>query len=154
VEIVPLHGSLDADAQDRALRPSGRRRVILATNIAETSLTVPGVSTVVDTDLQKLARYDAERAIDALALERVTLDSADQRAGRAARPGPGVARRLWDARDRLRPHPEPEVHRVARSGALLGVLASGSDPLHFDWFEALTPVGHQLRRFPLHPRAT
>ena len=80
-EVLPLHGSLDGDAQDAALRPSARRRVILATNLAETSLTVPGVSTVVDGGLVKVARYDAERGIDHLVTERVTLDSADQRAG-------------------------------------------------------------------------
>ena len=72
VEVVPLHGSLDADAQDLALRPSSRRRVIVATNIAETSLTVPGVTAVVDAGLHKVARYDADRGIDSLETERIT----------------------------------------------------------------------------------
>jgi len=174
-ELVPLHGSLDADAQDRALQPAPRRRVVLATNIAETSLTVPGVSVVIDTGLQKVARYDAARAIDTLVLERVTLDSADQRAGRAARLGPGVAIRLWDERDRLRPAREPEVHRVDLAATVLSVLAAGNRLDDFDWFEApssdrvaaalsllrrlgavadltVTPLGHRLRRLPLHPR--
>src|SRR5262249_41929132 len=96
VEVVPLHGSLDADGQDLALRPSPRRRIVVATNIAETSLTVPGVTAVVDTGLQKIARYDAERGIDSLETERVTADAADQSAGRAGRVAPGIARRLWD----------------------------------------------------------
>ncbi|MCC7176757.1 MAG: ATP-dependent helicase HrpB [Acidobacteria bacterium] len=175
VEIVPLHGSLDADAQDHALQPSVRRRVVLATNIAETSLTVPGVAVVIDTGLQKVARYDAERAIDELVLERVTMDSADQRAGRANRLGPGIARRLWDERDRLRPEREPEIHRVDLASTVLAILVTGTRPERFEWYEApaperveaalsllgrlgavsqlgVTPLGHQLRRLPLHPR--
>lgn len=175
VDLLPLHGSLDADAQDRAIGPGPRRRVVFATNIAETSLTVPGVSIVIDTGLQKVARYDAERAIDTLVLERVTDDSATQRAGRAARLGPGVARRLWDSRDRLRAAREPEIHRVDLAGVLLNLIAMGHRPAGFPWFEApdpgrvdaalvllerlgaldgttITPMGDQLRRFPMHPR--
>lgn len=175
VDLLPLHGSLDAEAQDRAIRPGPRRRVVFATNIAETSLTVPGVSIVVDSGLQKVARYDAERAIDALTLERVAEDSATQRAGRAARLGPGVARRLWDPRDRLRAVREPEIHRVDLSGVLLGLMAAGNRAEDFPWYEApapdridaarlllvrlgaidgsrVTAPGHQLRRFPLPPR--
>ena len=136
VELVPLHGSLDASEQDRALSPDpARRRVIIATNVAETSLTVPGVSAVIDSGLQKVARYDADRAIDSLTTERITLDSADQRAGRSARLGPGLVRRLWDARDRLRPHREAEIHRVDLSSVLLSILAWGSSPGSFEWFD-------------------
>ena len=175
VDLLPLHGSLDADAQDLALRPSARRRVVMATNIAETSLTVPGVSVVIDTGYQKVARYDAERAIDALVIERVTRDSADQRAGRAARLGPGLVRRLWDERDRLKPAREPEVHRVDLAGTVLSILAAGNRMDQFEWFEppapgrtaaalsllrrlgavqdlTVTSLGHRLRRLPLHPR--
>jgi ATP-dependent helicase HrpB len=175
LDLLPLHGSLGADAQDRALVPGARRRVVMATNIAETSLTVPGVSLVVDGGWQKVARYDAERAIDALVLERVTADSAAQRAGRAARLGPGRAWQLWDARDRLRPAREPEIDRVDLAGVVLGLMAAGNAPESFHWFEApspervdaarellerlgaidgtrVTPLGHQLRRLPLHPR--
>jgi ATP-dependent helicase HrpB len=176
VDVVPLHGSLDSDAQDLALSPEvSRRRIILATNVAETSLTVPGVSAVIDTGLQKVARYDAERAVDALTLERVTLDSADQRAGRAARLGPGTVRRLWDARDRLRPHREPEIDRVDLAGALLAIMAWGASPRTFEWFDRpsndridaamsllerlgavqadhITSMGRTLQRLPLHPR--
>jgi ATP-dependent helicase HrpB len=180
VDVVPLHGSLDAEAQDRAIRPGPRRRVILATNIAETSLTVPGVTAVVDTGLHKVARYDPERGIDSLEVERITADSADQRAGRAGRVGPGRVRRLWDARDRLRPHREPEILRVDLAAAALDVIGWGGDPRTLDWFEApppeavdaalallarlgaverapgapprLTPLGRTLGRLPLHPR--
>jgi ATP-dependent helicase HrpB len=177
VEIVPLYGTLDAGDQDRALRdsPSGRRRIVVATNIAETSLTVPRVTGVVDSGLHKVARYDAGRAIDSLETERITQDSADQRAGRAGRIAPGVACRLWDPRDRLRPHREPEIHRVDLSSAVLDVIAWGGRPRDLEWFDPpraeaidaasallerlqavksgkLTEIGRQMRRLPLHPR--
>ena len=134
-DVLPLHGSLDADAQDLALRPSPRRRVIVATNIAETSLTVPGVTAVVDSGLHKVARYDADRGIDSLETERITADAADQRAGRAGRIAPGVVRRLWDARDRLRPRREPEIHRIDLASTALDVIAWGGDPHTLEWFE-------------------
>lgn len=176
VEVVDLHGSLTAREQDAALSDAGgRRRVILATNIAETSLTVPGVSTVIDSGLHRVARYNAERAVDALVTERITQDSADQRAGRAARLGPGLAVRLWDARDRLRPHREAEIHRVDLSGVLLAIAEWGATAEDFDWFDRpgadriavavtlleqlgalaggkVTPLGSQMQALPLSPR--
>ena len=179
LHVVPLHGSLGAEAQDDAIRQVTQRRIILATNIAETSLTVPGVSVVIDTGQVKVARYDAERGVDSLSLERVTQDSADQRAGRAARLGPGIARRLWDSRDRLRPHREPEIARVDLAGPLLDLLGWGADPGSFEWFETppakrvqaalrvlerlgaiehagasprVSALGRLLQRIPLHPR--
>ena len=179
IDVVPLHGSLEGDAQDEAIRPAQRRRIILATNIAETSLTVPGVSVVIDTGQVKVARYDAARGVDSLTLERVTQDSADQRAGRAARRGPGLVRRLWDRRDRLRPHREPDIARVDLASPLLDLLTWGADPDSFGWFEApppdrleaalrllrrleaiddlgtaprVTALGRRLQRIPLHPR--
>src|SRR5581483_609032 len=130
-EVLPLHGSLDVDAQERALAPAPRRKVILATNIAETSLTVEGVTTVIDSGLQKVLRFDPETAIDHLVTERVSRDSADQRAGRAGRTAPGHAIRLWDERDILRLHREPEVRRVDLSSAVLDILAWGGDPKTF-----------------------
>jgi ATP-dependent helicase HrpB len=170
-----LHGSLDADAQDEVLRPSADRKIILATNVAETSLTVEGVTDVVDAGLHKVVRYDGERAFDRLQTERIPQDSADQRAGRAGRTQPGRALRLWDVRDRLRPHREAEIARVDLARPLLEVLAWGGDPRTFEWFEAppaervdaalellarlgavrgdrLTPLGETLRELPLHPR--
>jgi len=179
IDIVPLHGSLDGQAQDAALQGVDRRRIILATNIAETSLTVPGVSAVIDTGTVKVARYDADRGVDSLTLERITMDSADQRAGRAARLGPGLVRRLWNAHDRLRAHREPEIVRVDLAAPVLDLLAWGADPLSFEWFEMpsadriqaafrllyrlgaidrdssgarITGLGRQLQRIPLHPR--
>ena len=176
IGVVPLYGSLDADAQDRALQPSSQRRIVVATNIAETSLTVPGVTAVIDSGLQKIARYDADRGIDSLETERVTADAADQRAGRAGRIAPGIALRLWDSRDRLRRHREPDIQRIDLGATALDVIAWGGDPRTFEWFEApprdaidaalallerlglvaadgrLTAVGEQVRRIPLHPR--
>ena len=176
-DLVPLYGALDGAEQDSALRGSaaGRRRIVVATNIAETSLTVPGVTAVVDSGLQKVARYDADRAIDSLTTERISEDSADQRAGRAGRIAAGVVRRLWDARDRLRPHREPEMHRVDLSSTVLDVIASGSDPRRLEWFDPprpesldaafgllerlgavrsgrLTDLGRDIARLPIHPR--
>ena len=175
VEVVPLHGTLPAAAQDDAIAPVERRRVILATNLAETSLTVPGVSAVVDTGLHKVARYDPDRGVDSLQTERISKDAADQRAGRAGRLGPGLAIRLWSGSDRLRAHREPEIHRIDLSGPVLDVLAWGGDPHSFEWFEKpadarieaafdlldrlgatarrrLTELGRRMQRLPLSPR--
>jgi len=175
IEIVPLHGSLDPSEQDRAVAPVSNRRVILATNIAETSLTVPGVTAVVDTGMHKVARYDPDRAIDSLESERISLDSADQRAGRAARLGAGIAWRLWHQAAKLRPHREPDIHRIDLSGPLLDVLAWGGEPRTLAWFDrpaedalgagmallerldavdghGLTPLGRRMHRLSIHPR--
>jgi ATP-dependent helicase HrpB len=177
VDLIPLHGSLPANEQDDALRPgaAGRRRIVVATNVAETSVTVPGVTAVVDSGLQKVARYDADRAIDSLEIERITQDAADQRAGRAGRTAPGTVCRLWDAHDRLRPHRDAEIHRVDLSSTVLDIAAWGGDARTVEWFEppradalesamalldrlgamkdgALTALGRELQRLPLHPR--
>lgn len=175
IEVLPLHGGLTAEAQDAALEPGSARRVVLATNIAETSLTVPRVHAVVDGGLQKVARYDAVRGLDHLVTERITADAAAQRAGRAGRLGPGQVIRLWDGQDRLRPFREPEIHRVDLAPLLLAVLAWGT----FDevrWLDApdparvhtatmllarlglvtaegrLTEDGRIVQRLPVHPR--
>ena len=95
VVVVPLHGSLPSDEQDRALRPSDRRKVVLATNIAETSLTIDGVTTVVDAGLARVAGYDPVRGLDRLELERISRASSDQRAGRAGRTAPGPTRSIF-----------------------------------------------------------
>jgi ATP-dependent helicase HrpB len=173
--VVPLHGGLEAREQDAALSESARRKVILATNIAETSITIEGVTEVVDSGLHKVLRFDPERGVDRLDTERISADSAAQRTGRAGRTGPGTAVRLWDERDRLRPHREPEVQRIDLAGAVLDVLAWGGDLRRFDWFEPppqdrlqqamdllallgavhhgrMSALGQSLRRFPLHPR--
>jgi ATP-dependent helicase HrpB len=133
--VLPLHGTLHVDEQERAITPAARRKVILATNVAETSLTVEGVTDVIDSGTHKILRFDASTGVDHLLTERISLDSADQRAGRAGRTRPGRATRLWDERDILRPHREPEVRRVDLAGTLLDIIAWGGDPETFDWFE-------------------
>ena len=173
--VLPLHGQLDVDAQERALAPAPRRKIILATNVAETSLTVEGVTDVIDGGLHKILRFDPESGVDHLVTERISLDSTEQRAGRAGRTAPGRAIRLWDARDILRPHREPEIRRVDLASTVLDLIAWGGDPRTFDWFEALPPerldaaidlltqlgaiadgkltkIGHEIQRYPLHPR--
>ena len=178
VPVLPLHGGLSADEQDAALQPTGGTRIVLATNLAETTLTVPDVTVVVDTGLHKVSRHDAGRGIDSLETERVTQDSADQRAGRAGRVRAGRVVRLWDARDRLRPHREPEIARVDLAAVVLDVLGWGGDPRTLGWFEPppahalefafgllerlgaidigatgrLTAIGRTLQRLPVHPR--
>ena len=133
--VLPLHGSLDVDAQERALAPASQRKVILATNIAETSLTVEGVTDVIDSGVHKVLRFDPDTAVDHLVVERIAGDSAEQRAGRAGRTQPGRAIRLWDSRDILRPHREPDIHRVDLAPSLLDIIAWGGDPRTFAWFE-------------------
>lgn len=138
LEVVPLHGALDAAAQDRALLPGTRRRVVLATNIAETSLTVPRVSAVIDTGLVKQPRFDPAAGLDRLELVRISRSSADQRAGRAGRLGPGRALRLWSAADHagLPEADLPEIRRLDLAPALLAVLSfHPGDPGRFAFFE-------------------
>jgi len=149
--VLPLHGSLSFFDQDRALRPSDRRKVILSTNVAETSLTIDGVTTVIDSGLARVVRYDAERGIDRWELGRISRAAADQRAGRAGRTGPGRCIRLWSERDqRGRPEFEqPEIHRVDLSATVLALHAWGvSDPARFRWYDPPSPdrleSGHRL----------
>ena len=165
-DVLPLHGSLDVDAQERALAPSSRRKIILATNIAETSLTVEGITTVVDTGVHKVLRFDPETAVDHLVKERISRDSAEQRAGRAGRTAPGLAVRLWHEHDVLNPHREPEIRRVDLAAALLDIIGWGADPRTFEWFERppeyrieaglnlleMIHADEKVRAFPMHPR--
>jgi ATP-dependent helicase HrpB len=165
--VLPLHGSLDVDAQERALAPAPRRKVILATNVAETSLTVDGVTEVIDSGVHKVMRFDPKTAVDHLVLERISLDSVEQRAGRAGRTAPGRCTRLWDERDILRPHREPEVRRVDLAGPVLDILSWGGDPRAFAWYERppeerieaalellrlIDASDVRIRLLPLHPR--
>jgi ATP-dependent helicase HrpB len=178
VPVLPLHGSLPDEAQDLALRPEPRRRIVLATNLAETSLTVPGVGAVVDGGYVRVLRFDPGAALDRLELGRISAASAEQRAGRAGREGPGFCWRLWSASDQraLQPRESPEIHRVDLAGAVLQLHAWGErDPAAFPWLEApaadalaradellrelgalaadgLTAEGRAMAALPLHPR--
>jgi ATP-dependent helicase HrpB len=178
LDVLPLHGDLPAEAQDAALCRGPRRKVVLATNVAETSVTVEGVTAVVDTGLARTLSYDSGVGLDRLRLTPISRSSADQRAGRAGRTGPGLCVRLWGASAHHgRPEQdEPEVRRVDLAGAVLQLITLGEkDVRRFAWFEPpreaavdgalallhrlgaledgnLTHLGKVLARLPLHPR--
>ncbi|WP_103123091.1 ATP-dependent helicase HrpB, partial [Methylopila sp. Yamaguchi] len=133
VDVVELHGGLDPREQDRAVAPAapGRRKVVLATSIAETSLTLEGVRIVIDSGLARVPRHEAALGITRLETARVSRAAADQRRGRAGRTEPGVCYRLWEeaATQSLPPFAEPEILASDLSGFMLDLAAWGvSDP--------------------------
>jgi len=174
--VVPLHGELTPQDQDAAVTPGEQPKIIVSTNVAETSLTIEGVRAVIDGGTARTANYDARRGINTLTVQKISRASAEQRAGRAGRLGSGIAVRLWTQREHLlRPESElPEVQRLDLSEALLALRVLSREP--FDWFEAPTPAsmsraenllhdlgaidssgqitstGRQMSKFPLHPR--
>jgi ATP-dependent helicase HrpB len=176
--LLQLYGDLPAQQQDAVLQPGPRRKIILATNVAETSLTIEGVTAVVDAGLARVLRYDERTGLDRLELSPISQASADQRAGRAGRTHPGVCLRLWpEAAHRSRPPFElPEIRRVDLAGAVLQVLSwIEPDLAAFPWFESpppgaverarqlleqlgaadasgATPLGRQIAALPVHPR--
>jgi len=176
--LCPLYGDLPIEQQDAALRPGPKRRVVLATNVAETSVTVAGVRAVVDSGLARQLRFDPATGLDRLETVRIARAAADQRAGRAGREAPGLCLRLWTAADdlALRPFEPPEVRRVDLAGAVLEIAAWGTrDARAFGWFEApeparleraiaeltdlgaldasgITSLGRRLAALPLPPR--
>jgi ATP-dependent helicase HrpB len=127
VDVVPLHGRQSGSIQDAALRPADRRRVVLATAVAESSLTVPGVRAVVDAGLSRVPRMDHARGLGALVTVPVSRASAHQRAGRAGREAPGRVYRCWSAaqHDRLPAQPEPEVAAADLTGFALDLALWG-----------------------------
>jgi ATP-dependent helicase HrpB len=174
-----LYGDLPAEQQDAVLQPGPRRKVILATNVAETSLTIEGVTAVVDSGLARVLRYDERTGLDRLELSPISKAAADQRAGRAGRTQPGVCLRLWpEAAHRSRLDFElPEIRRVDLAGAALQVLSWIEPNLTgFPWFEpppagaveraiallkklgaadespTITPLGRRIASLPVHPR--
>ncbi len=177
-DVVPLHGDLPPDAQDRALRAGPRRKVILSTNVAETSVTIEGVSAVVDSGLARIASSSPWTGLPTLAVRKISRASAAQRAGRAGRLGPGRAVRLYGAHDHdTRPeHELPEVARADLAEALLLLAVAGIEPAAFAWLTpppeaalraargllarldaldeagAPTTLGRALAALPLHPR--
>lgn len=178
LRVMPLHGDMDAAAQDAVLAPGGPRKAILATNVAETSLTIDGVTTVVDSGLVKQLRHDPRWGLDRLVLAPISRASATQRAGRAGRTAPGRVYRLWTSEEHhgRAERDLPEVRRVDLAGAVLQVRAWGcADPADFPWFEpppaaaleradrllrllgavdrvGVTPLGRQMLAVPLQPR--
>jgi len=134
----PLHGELPPEQQDRAVARYDARKIIVSTNVAETSLTIDGVTVVVDCGLARVARFDPHRGINTLLIEKISVASADQRAGRAGRTAPGVCIRLWTEREHAqRPLQElPEVKRLDLSEVVLTLKAAGIDDIfNFPWLE-------------------
>ena len=176
----PLHGELPPEQQDRAVQKYATRKIIVSTNVAETSLTIDGVTTVIDCGLARMARFDPHRGINTLMIEKISVASADQRAGRAGRTAPGVCVRLWAEREHANRAPQelPEVKRLDLSEVVLTLKASGiDDVMNFPWLEkpdavglvraenllvdlgalagerkTITAVGRKMLRFPVHPR--
>jgi ATP-dependent helicase HrpB len=178
-DVMALHGGQSPEEQDRALNPSDRRKIVVATNVAETSLTIPGIRFVVDSGLARVHRFDPLRDLNALKLEPISQASARQRAGRAGRTAPGVCLRLWSeaTQNRRAEFDAPEVHRIDLSEALLGLSVVGeNDPLKFPWIDSpdssaldralrvlvgcgamdtqgrLTLNGRAMAQIPAHPR--
>jgi ATP-dependent helicase HrpB len=139
LEVLPLFGDMTPEEQDRVLSPCDRRKVVLSTNVAETSVTIEGVTAVVDTGLARQMNFDADVGLDRLELTPISKASTDQRAGRAGRTQPGVCLRLWEeSAQRRRPDFDAaELHRVDLSSAVLRLFAWGeTDIAAFPWFEA------------------
>jgi ATP-dependent helicase HrpB len=174
-----LHGELPPAEQDAAVAPSVKRKIIVSTNVAETSLTIDGVRVVIDSGLARMARFDPHRGINTLLIEKISRASAQQRLGRAGRTAPGHGIRLWTEREHEQRATQtlPEIRRLELSGALLALKAGGVDDLdHFPWVEPpepksyarakqlledlgafdhadnLTETGRRMAAFPAHPR--
>ena len=178
--VFPLHGQLPPAEQDAAVARQDRRKVVVATNVAETSLTIDGVRLVIDSGLARVARYDPYRGINTLLIEKISRAAADQRTGRAGRTAPGHCLRLWTAHEQnSRPAKElPEVKRLDLAEVILTLKASGvGDARMFRWLEtpdaraleraetlladlgaldradgAITALGRRMLAFPIHPR--
>lgn len=138
VQIAPLHGNLPQDIQDVAIRPTapGRRKVVLATSIAETSLTIDGIRVVVDAGLVRIPRYDPRSGLTRLETKRVTKDSAEQRRGRAGRLEEGICYRLWTEKEQavLVPHRPPEILEADLTPLMLDLAQWGAhDPADLSW---------------------
>jgi ATP-dependent helicase HrpB len=175
--LLPLHGELPLRDQDAAVARQDRPKVVVATNVAETSITIDGIRLVIDSGLARIPRYDPNRGINTLLVEHISQSSAEQRTGRAGRTAPGQCIRLWSmAEHEERPAQEtPEVRRLDLSEVVLTLKASGVDDLRkFRWLEppsepalrhaedlltdlgaldpAITEQGRRMLAFPLHPR--
>ncbi|MEG3792161.1 ATP-dependent helicase HrpB [Lysobacter sp. CCNWLW3] len=133
VDVLALHGELPVEQQSRVLQPdpNGRRRVVLATNVAESSVTLPGVRVVIDAGLAREPRYDPNSGFARLDVVSIAQASADQRAGRAGRVAEGWAYRLWPESQRLEPQRRPEIAQVELAGLALELAAWGDASLRF-----------------------
>jgi ATP-dependent helicase HrpB len=133
LEVLELHGDLPVEQQSRVLQPApgGVRRVVLATNVAESSVTLPGVRVVIDSGLAREPRFDPNSGFSRLEVVAIAQSSADQRAGRAGRVAPGWAYRLWPASQRREPQRRPEIAQVDLAALALELAAWGSDEVRF-----------------------
>lgn len=141
IDIAPLYGAMERAAQDRAVQPAkaGRRKIVLATSIAETSLTIEGVRVVIDSGLARVPRYEPDLGLTRLETMRVSRAAADQRRGRAGRTEPGVCYRLWEeaATGALEPFSAPEILSADLSGLMLDLAAWGvREPAQLAWLDA------------------
>lgn len=137
--VLPLHGELPLEQQDRVFEQRPNRKVIVATNVAESSITIAGVWFVVDGGLARVARYDAATGLNGLEIEEISQAAADQRAGRAGRTAPGTCYRLWTESGQLNrlPQSTPEIQRTELSEVVLQLHALGIRRVdHFDWLDA------------------
>ena len=149
--VAPLYGALPHDAQDRAIRPDphGRRRVVLSTSIAETSLTIEGVRVVIDSGLARQPRFSPASGMARLETVRVSRAAADQRRGRAGRLGPGVCYRLWPEYEnaQLLAHAPPEIRQADLAPLALDLAAAGvDDPRELRWIDAPSPAAFTQAR--------
>jgi len=178
-EILPLYARLSAAEQQRVFSPHAGRRIVLATNVAETSLTVPGIRYVIDPGEARISRYSARSGVQRLPIEKISKASADQRKGRCGRLGPGVCLRLYRQEDyqQREAHTPPEIFRTNLAGVILQMMALGLGRVEeFPFIEApkasmiragyqtllelgavdeewrLTDVGRELARLPIDPR--
>jgi ATP-dependent helicase HrpB len=136
--LLPLHGELPPNDQDAAVARYDKRKVVVSTNVAETSLTIDGIRCVIDSGLARIPRYDPYRGINTLLIEKISQASADQRTGRAGRTAPGICMRLWSREEHgHRPQQElPEIKRLDLSEVVLTLKAAGVEDLRkFRWLE-------------------
>jgi|LakMenEpi05May12_1017382.scaffolds.fasta_scaffold00284_2 ATP-dependent helicase HrpB len=146
-DVFPLYSSLNPRAQELAIAPSERPKIIVSTNVAETSLTIAGVRTVIDSGLARISSFDARRGLDTLHIHKISRASAEQRAGRAGRTSPGQCYRLWSENGHAHrvAFDAPEIHRVDLAETMLLLKAAGVDDLsNFRWLDA--PLEPSLQR--------
>ena len=180
INYFPLYGDLPPEQQEAVMHGTSLRKVVVATNIAEASLTIPGIRYVIDSGLARQNRYDPNRGLNTLFIEPISKDSADQRAGRAGREGPGKCIRLWPAQahERKSQRTDPEIKRIDLAETILHLMVHGfGDLRQFPWLEppaqrlidkaltslvrldalipnnlSLTELGNKMAGVPAHPR--
>ena len=178
LEVLPFFGDLSHEAQDRALSPNRKRKVIVSTNLAETSLTIQGVRIVIDTGLAKKYRFDPYRGVNVLLSETISKSAAKQRSGRAGRTSEGMCVRMWSENENShrKEYEEPEINRLDLAEIYLNLICLGIEPDQLNWFEgpsatslnlakslliklgaidlnsSVSALGFKLAKIPLHPR--